>query len=102
MNNIRIKAYTLLEDWAKYKDLHYSEKTQFDKAINIEIKKDAVAQLAGYLQQSLMDDNCPQHEIDYRSHALESHLRIFKDQVTFELLRNGNQRRQTLTSTLDL
>jgi len=87
----RTKAYTLLEDWSQYRNLHYSNKTQFFDAVNIEIEKDAVARLAGYLREALLDDNCPQHELDFRSRTLESHLRILKDQVTFELLRNGGQ-----------
>lgn len=84
-------AYALLEDWASYKKIHYSEKTQFDRAVNIEIEKDAVARLAGLLQRALMDDACSLQELDFRVNAMEHHLRTFKDQITFELLRNGNK-----------
>lgn len=87
----RTKAYSLLEDWSQYRNLHYSNKTQFFNAVDIELEKDAVARLAVYLQQALMDDSCPMHELDFRSRTLETHLRILKDQVTFELLRNGGK-----------
>jgi len=87
----KTKAYALLEDWSQYKTLHYSNKTHFDKAVDIEIEKDAVARLAGHLRQALMDDSCPEHELDFCTRTLESHLRIFKDQVTFEVLKNGYQ-----------
>lgn len=85
-------AYALLEDWATYKNIHYSEKTQFDKAVDIEIEKEAVSQLASLVQQALMDDACLPQELDYRTRMMEHHLRTFKDQITFELLRNGNTR----------
>ena len=91
MTDNKTKAYALLEDWSQYKTLHYSNKTQFDKAVDIEIEKDAVARLAGYLRQALMDDACPEQELAFCTQSLESHLRIFKDQVTFEVLRNGHQ-----------
>lgn len=87
----RTNAYQLLEDWSRYKTLQYSNKTQFFNAVNIEIEKDAVARLAGYLREGLMDDSCPLHELDFRFRTLESHLRILKDQITFELLRNGGK-----------
>lgn len=87
--NSRQKGFELLEDWDKYKSLQYSEKTLFDRAVNIEIEKDAVTRLAGLVQQALMDDNFPEQELDYRNRMMENHLRTFKDQITFELLRNG-------------
>lgn len=91
MRDSRTHAYRLLEDWTQYKTLHYSNKTQFDKAVDIEIEKDAIARLALDLRQALMDDNCPEHELDFCTLSLESHLRILKDQVTFEVLKNGYQ-----------
>ena len=85
----RQKGLELLEDWSQYKSVQYSEKTLFDRAVNIEIEKDAVTRLAGLVQQALMDDNFPTVELDYRNRMMETHLRTFKDQITFELLRNG-------------
>jgi len=87
--NSRQKGMELLEDWEQYKFVQYSEKTLFDRAVNIEIEKDAVTRLAGLVQQALMDDNFPSAELDYRNRMMENHLRTFKDQITFELLRNG-------------
>ena len=35
----RQKGLELLEDWSQYKSVQYSEKTLFDRAVNIEIKR---------------------------------------------------------------
>ena len=86
---ITSKAYILLENWAQYKDLHYSRKTQFSNAVDIEIQKDLVAQSAALLYESLISDSCPDEHLLILTNTLAEQLKVFKDQITFELIRNG-------------
>ena len=85
------KAYSLLEEWRQYKDIHYSTKTSFDNAVNLEIEKDAVTRLSSMLREALMDNSCPIVELDFLTRAFETQLRIFKDKIMFELIRNGGK-----------
>jgi len=88
--NLEDKAVTLLNDWQQYKKVHYSAKTQFAAAVDIEIEKEAVAELAKFLLEGLTLSSVDKKELLYRIGIFEEHLRIFKDRLTFELLKNGN------------
>lgn len=83
------KANRLLTEWAHYKNLHYSQKTGFDHAVDIELEKEACNRLVEFLREGLLDSSCPERELKFRVTTLEEHLRIFKDRITFELLKNG-------------
>jgi hypothetical protein len=86
--DLKQRAHRLLTDWTAYKSLHYSTKTEFGNAIDIEIQKDAAAQFAGMLTEALIND-ANERELTFIMTSFEDHLRIFKDQLTFELLKNG-------------
>jgi len=94
MTYTREDAVALLEDWGNYRKLHYSNKTQFSNAVDIEINKDAVSSLATYLHEALIDANCPEIELDFRARCFESHLRIFKDRIIIEILRSGSSSKE--------
>lgn len=87
---IEDKAATLLNDWQHYKKVHYSVKTKFDAAVDIEIEKESIAQLAKYLLEGLSTAAVDETELMHRITLFETHLRMFKDRLTFELLKNGN------------
>ncbi len=87
--DITTKANKLLAEWAHYKNLHYSQKTKFDHAVDIELEKEACNQLVQFLKEGLLDNSCTHRELNFRVTCLEDHLRIFKDRITFELLKNG-------------
>ena len=86
----RTYATTLLKEWQEYKNIHYSQKTRFSNAVDIEIEKDEVRQLATSLILGLESELIPESEILFRVTMLENHLRSLKDMLTFELLKNGN------------
>lgn len=86
----RTHATTLLNEWQEYKNIHYSQKTRFSNAVDIEIEKDAVGQLATLVMSGLRSDSVPESEILFRVNTFEHHLRSLKDMLTFELLKNGN------------
>lgn len=85
--DLTVKAYQLLAEWSQYRDLHYSARTQFDKALNIEIEKDALASLARQLNEVLMNDN--QTELLFLVNTFELHFHLYRDQLIFEVLRTG-------------
>jgi len=85
---IQERASQLLHEWQKYKGIHYSSKTEFPNAIDIELEKDAVARAIGNLQEGLMS-RCSEKELEFHLNTIEHHLRLFKERITYELLRNG-------------
>jgi hypothetical protein len=87
--DITTKANKLLTEWSHYKNLHYSQKTKFDYAVDIELEKEACNRLVQFLKEGMLDTSCPEAELTFRVRCLEDHLRIFKDRITFELLKNG-------------
>jgi hypothetical protein len=89
MDTTITKAKKLLAEWSHYKNLHYSQKTKFDYAVDIELEKEACNRLVQFLQEGLLDNSCSESELVFRANLLENHLRIFKDRITFELLKNG-------------
>lgn len=86
----RTYATTLIGEWQEYKNIHYSQKTRFANAVDIEIEKDAVSQLALSVISGLRSTDISESEIWVRVTMLENHLRALKDMLTFELLKNGN------------
>ena len=82
---IKTRAHNLLDDWGHYRELHYSNKTHFANALDIEIEKDTISQLVPQLHEALITgkDLTPVVE------SLALHLRTYKDRITFELLKNG-------------
>ena len=87
---LRNKAQELLTEWGKYKHVHYNGSVErFSNVVDIEMEKQAIQHMVEHLQQGMLDDSCPQTELKFRVTALENHLRIFKDQITIELLKNG-------------
>ena len=58
-------------------------------AVDIELEKEACNRLVEFLREGLLDSSCPERELKFRVTTLEEHLRIFKDRITFELLKNG-------------
>jgi hypothetical protein len=81
------KAYALLIEWSQYKTVHYSSHTQFDKAIDIELEKEALTRLSRDLNDAIISDD--KNELDFLIRIFEEHLTIFKDQITIEVLRTG-------------
>jgi len=84
------RTASLFNEWCQYKKLHYSNKTLFDNAIDIEIERDNVAQWAQYLVEGLSTDNVTDEELLFRITTFERMLATFKDRITMELLKNGN------------
>ena len=89
MDTTTTKARQLQAEWNLYKGLHYSQKTAFGPAVDIEIEKSACSQLVEHLTSGLLNPQCSEDELSFRTRTLEDHLRIFKDRITFEILRNG-------------
>jgi len=87
MNVDHSKAIALLEDWNSYKNLHYSSKTEFVNAVDIEIEKGALTQFSSQLRLALINDD--ESEIEWLSHVFEDQLKTFKDRITIELLKNS-------------
>lgn len=81
------KAHELLSIWEQYKTLHYSQLTEFGRAVNIEIEKDALTSLAKQLREALINDN--EQDLRYLVKVFGDHLELVKDQLTLEILRSG-------------
>ena len=90
MTNLRRKAATVLQDWQQYKSLHFSNKTNFANAVDIAIDRDAVSQAAALVSNAAMGSTVTTSELKALLASFEKRLGIFKDRVTFELLKNGN------------
>lgn len=88
--NTENKARELLSEWRLYRGIHYSQKTDFGPAVEIEIEKAACSQFAEDVISELLNPEGTERELDFRTRSLEDHLRIYKDRITFELLKNGN------------
>ena len=88
--NLNNKAARLLKDWQQYKHVHYSKKTQFANAVELEIAKDSVAQLASVLSEAISNSDTSDHDMKIKLGAFSKQLSAFKDRITFELLRNGS------------
>ena len=87
---LETKAATLLTDWQTYKNVQCSSKTHFTNAVDIEIEKDSMAQMAKCLLEGLTDNNVSRNDLRHRTTTFEDKLHTFKDRITFELLKNGN------------
>lgn len=88
--NTENKARKVLSEWRMYRGIHYSQKTDFGPAVDIEIEKSACQQLAEDVMHELLKPEVSESELSFRTRSLEDHLRIYKDRITFELLKNGN------------
>lgn len=84
------RALNLLKEWGDYRDIHYSQKTEFSCAVDIEIEKSACVTFAEYLASGLLDPTITESELEFRTKTFENHLRILKDRITFELLKHGS------------
>ena len=89
MKVAHIKPHALLNDWRQYKNLHYSQKTRFANAVDIEIEKDAVAECANRLL-TILSQGRTNKTLLSTIDEFETHLKSLKDQITIELLKNGN------------
>jgi hypothetical protein len=87
--NLTNKANNLLSQWARYEKVHYSAKTQFEKAIDIEIEKEQVTQLARELQQQLFENDKNSTKLLFLVNAFEDQLTLLQGNLTLEVLRNG-------------
>ena len=83
------RSIELLKEWNQYKNLHYSNKTNFSNAIDIEVEKDSIAIWATFLLEALTTKGVPEEELRYRIDTFEHLLATHKDRLTFELLKNG-------------
>lgn len=81
------RALGLLATWEEYKSLHYSQQTRFDRAIDIEIEKDALSNLARQIKEALLTGNEP--DLEYLAISFEHHLTIVRDMLMIEILRTG-------------
>ena len=91
--NLVHKANNLLLDWTRFESVHYSTKTQFEKAIDIEIEKEHISQLAGELRQHLFNNDTNSTELLFLVNAFEDHLSMLQGNLTIEILRNGHAER---------